>query len=57
MKDVYKRQLLALLDLLGACSTQIDSLDEPIVGLTYFLLQDYATGKGCLLYTSFAEMA
>ena len=46
----------ALLDLLGACSTQIDSLDEPIVGLTYFVLQDYATGDGVSSNTVYFRM-
>ena len=51
-----REDLLALLDLLGACSTQIDSLDEPIVGLTYFLVQDYATGKGISSNTVYFRM-
>ena len=46
----------ALLDLLGDCSTQIDSLDEPIVGLTYFVLQDYATGEGVSSNTVYFRM-
>lgn len=51
-----REDLLALLDLLEACSTQIDSLDEPIVGLTYFLVQDYATGKGISSNTVYFRM-
>lgn len=51
-----REDLLGLLDLLGACSTQIDSLDEPIVGLTYFVLQDYATGDGVSSNTVYFRM-
>ena len=51
-----REDLLALLDLLGDCSTQIDSLDEPIVGLTYFVLQDYATGEGVSSNTVYFRM-
>lgn len=48
--------VLELLDLLQSCSTQIDSLDEPIVGLSYFLTQDYNMGTGVSVGTVYFRM-